>query len=341
MKKKIMAALLAGVMVLAVGCGGSKTESENITLGQYKGLTLTSVSQATVDAEISSILEGYTEFVTVDREAKEGDTVNINFVGTMNGEVFEGGTDDSEAGTNLELGSNMFIDGFEEGLIGCVTGEERVLELTFPEDYYEDMAGKEVVFTVTVNKVQEKVVPELTDEFVASNLGEYNTVDEFVNGLRENLNNTSYYEQVMELVVGSSEITEYPEDLVKEETDRMVEYYLSYAEYYASMTGLDTVTALYYVSGLTSEEELRKSAEEYAYHMVKNTMVLEEIASVEDIKVSEEEYNKRVLEYAASYGYDDVAAFETDYGKEEIEGIILLDVVMEFLVDEAIIVDAE
>ena len=340
MKKKIVAALLAGVMVLAVGCG-SKTESGNITLGQYKGLTLTSVSQATVDAEITSILEGYTEFVTVDREAKEGDTVNINFVGTMDGEVFEGGTDDSEEGTNLELGSNMFIDGFEEALVGSVAGEERVLELTFPEDYYEDMAGKDVVFTVTVNEVQEKVVPELTDEFVANNLGEYNTVDEFVNGLRENLNNTSYYEQVMELVIGSSEIAEYPEDLVKEETDRMVEYYLSYAEYYASMTGIDTVTALYYVSGLTSEEELKTASEEYAYQMVKNTMVLEEIANVEGIEVSEEEYNKRALEYAASYGYEDVATFETDYGKEEVEGIILLDLVMEFLVDEAIIVDAE
>ena len=274
MKKKIMAGLLAGMMVLAVGCS-SKTKSDNIILGEYKGLTLTSVSQATVDAEINSILESYTEFVTVNRAAQEGDTVNINFVGTMDGEAFEGGSDNSEEGTNLELGSNMFIDGFEEGLIGSVAGEERVLELTFPADYYEELAGKEVTFAVTVNAVQEKVIPELTDEFVSSNLGDYATADEFVSKLRENLNNTSYYEQVMELVIDSTEIVEYPEDLVEEETNRMVEYYLSYADYYASMTGLDSVTALYYVSGLASEEALKEAAKEYAYQMVKNTMIME------------------------------------------------------------------
>ena len=340
MRKKIMAALLAGVMVLAVGCGG-KEKSGNVTLGEYKGLTLTSVSQATIDTELNSMLASYTEYVEVDREAKEGDTVNINFVGTIDGVEFEGGTDDSEEGTNLALGSNMFIDGFEEGLIGAVAGEERVLDLTFPEDYYEDMAGKDVVFTVTVNNVQEKRVPELTDEFVAT-LGDYATADEFLTEFRETLNNSSYYTQITELLLSSSEVAEYPEDVVKTEKETMMAYYLSYAEYYASMTGMDTDTALYYVSGLASTEELETAAEEYAYQAVKNTMIMEKIAEIEGITVSEEEYNTRALEYALSYGYKDLATFEAEYtSKEELETIILSDVVMDFLIEESVIIEAE
>lgn len=339
MKKKIMAALLAGVMVLAVGCGG-KGESENLTLGEYKGLTLTSVSQATVDTEVNAMLESYTEFVEVDRAAKEGDIVNINFVGTLDGVAFEGGTDDSEEGTDLELGSNMFIDGFEEGLVGSVAGEERVLNLTFPEDYDEDMAGKEVVFTVTVNSVLEKKVPELTDEFVAT-VGDYETADEFLTELRENLNKNGYYTQITQLLLGSSEVAEYPEDKVTAEKETMMAYYLSYAEYYASMTGLDTNTALYYVSGISSTEELETAAEEYAYQMVKNTMIIEEIASIEGIEVTEEEYNTRALGYAATYGYEDIASLETDFGKEELERTILTDLVMEYVLEQAVIVDAE
>ena len=340
MKKKIMAALLTGAMVLAVGCG-SKAGSGNVTLGEYKGLTVTSISQATLDAEVNTILESYTELVEVDRAAQDGDIVNINFVGTLDGEAFEGGTDDSEEGTDLELGSGMFIDGFEEGLIGAKAGEEKVLNLTFPEDYYEDMAGKEVVFTVTVNAVQEEVVPELTDEFVAENLGTYTTVDEFLTELRENLNLNSYYTQITKTLLDSCEVTEYSEEEVTAEKENMMAYYLSYAEYYASMTGLDTETALYYVSGLASTEELEKAAEEYAYQSIKNTMVMKEIAAIEGIEVSEEEYNTRALEYAASYGYEDIATFEADYSKEEIEQIILLDIVMDFLVEEAVIVEAE
>ena len=338
MKKKIMAALLTGAMVLAVGCG-SKTG--NVTLGEYKGLTVTSISQETFDSEINALLESYTELVEVDRPAQDGDTVNINFVGTLDGVEFEGGTDSSEAGTDLELGSNMFIDGFEEGLIGAKAGEEKVLNLTFPEDYYEDMAGKDVVFTVTVNRVQETVVPELTDEFVVENIGTYTTAEEFVSEYRENLNKNSYYTQITQLLLNSCEVTEYPEDEVQEQKDTMMAYYLSYAEYYASLTGLDTDTALYYVSGLASTEELETASEEYAYQMVKNLMIMREIASIEGIEVTEEEYNKRALEYAVSYGYEDIATLETDYGKEELEKTVLMDVVMDYLVEQAVVVDAE
>ena len=124
MKKKLMAVLLVAMMVLA-GCA----TKGKVTIGEYKGLALTSVSQEEVDAELDAMLQSYAELVEVDRAAKEGDTVNINFVGLLNGEPFEGGTDESEAGYDLVLGSNSFIDGFEDGLIGAVKGEKRDLNL--------------------------------------------------------------------------------------------------------------------------------------------------------------------------------------------------------------------
>ncbi len=342
MRKKIMAALLAGVMVLAVGCG-SKAKDDNVTLGEYKGLTLTSVSQATVEEELDSILASYAELQEVDRAAVEGDTVNINFVGTLDGVAFDGGTDDSEAGTDLELGSGSFIEGFEDGLIGAVAGEERVLNLTFPDPYElnEEMAGKDVVFTVTVNAVKELVVPELTDEFVAENAEGYTNVEDYMVGLEDALNESSYFEQITELIMASCEVAEYPEDEVEAEKQGMIDYYTAYAEYYASYFGFDTETALAYFFGMESTEALETYAEEYAYNITKNKMILQKIASIEGIEVTEEDYKTQGLDYAISYGYEDLATFETDYGKEEIERVILLDMVMDYLLAQSVIVDAE
>ena len=183
MKKKIMAALLAGVMVLAVGCGG-KGENGNLTLGEYKGLTLTSVSQATVDAELSSILESYTEYAEVDRTAQEGDTVNINFVGTLNGVAFEGGKAENHG---LVLGSHSFIDTFEDQIIGHVAGDEFDVNVTFPEQYHsDDLAGKPAVFKVKVNEIKAKELPELNDEF-AQDVSEFDTLAEYKEDIKARL----------------------------------------------------------------------------------------------------------------------------------------------------------
>ena len=235
MKKKVVTMLLAGTVVMAVlaGCG-NKTEGEitptpttaateaptattapteaaaptetpavteniaetKVTLGQYKGLTLYEVDSSVIAQELHDMMESFAELVVVDRAAVEGDTVNINYVGKKDGVAFDGGTDDSEEGTNLELGSHSFIDGFEEGLIGAVAGEVRDLNLTFPENYHSaELAGQSVVFTVTVNSVQESVVPELTDAFAKENLP-VDTVGEYVAALYEVRNQESFKNQV-------------------------------------------------------------------------------------------------------------------------------------------------
>lgn len=342
MKKKMMAVLLAGAMVLAAGCGSKEGK---ITVGTYKGLELTSVTQEAVEEEIQTMLEYYAELVVVDRAAEEGDTVNINYTGLLDGEAFEGGTDDSESGTDLELGSDSFIDGFEDGLIGAVAGESRSLNLTFPETYTNnpDMAGKAVVFEVTVNAVKEEQVPELTDAFIADKFTDagYTTVEDYKEAVRKSLNDETYYEQVTEQLMASSEVEKYNESEVTERKEMLVSQYKNYAEYYGSFYGLDTETAIQYILGFESMDAFETAMEEYAYDIIKNAMIIEEIAKAESIEVTDEYYNTEVTELAEYYGYEDVASFEEDNGKDLIKDAMLSTLVMEFVIDNAVITEFE
>lgn len=338
MKKKLMAVLLAGMMVLAAGCGNKG----KVTIGEYKGLALTSVSQEDVDAEIQAMLENMAELVEVDRAAEEGDTVNINFVGLLNGEPFEGGTDDSEAGTDLELGSNSFIDGFEDGLIGVVAGEKRDLNLTFPENYgVDDLNGQAVVFQVTVNAVKESKIPELTDELVAEKVPEYPTVESYTNALRENMNKTAYYEQVTEQLMASSEVQKYNEAEVLLRKEMLISEYTSYAEYYGSYYGLDTETAIMYFLGFESVEAFEEEMGKYAYDVEKNAMIIEEIAKIEGIEVSDDLYATEVAEMAEYYGYETTKEFEEANGKDNIVNSILSELVMDFIIEKAVITEVQ
>ena len=338
MKKKLMAVLLAGTMVLAAGCGSKG----KVTIGEYKGLTLTNVSQAEVDAEINSMMESYAELVEVDRAAEDGDTVNINYVGLLNGEAFEGGTDDSEEGYDLELGSNSFIDGFEEGLIGAVAGEQRDLNLTFPENYgNEELNGQAVVFQVTVNAVQTELVPKFTDEFVAEHVPEYPTVEAYTKALHENMNQTAYYEQITEQLMASSEVEKYNEADVLIRKEKLIAEYTAYAEYYGSFYGLDTESAIIYFLGFESMDAFKTEMGEYAYELAKNAMIIAEIAKRENIQVSDAEYTTRATEMVEYYGYTDIAEFEAANGKDTIKESILSELVMKFIIDNAVIKEAQ
>jgi len=339
MKKKIMTVLLAGMMILAAGCGSKEGK---VTVGEYKGLQITGVTQEEVDAELASMQEYYTELVEVDRAAAEGDTVNINFVGLKDGVPFEGGTDDSEAGTDLKLGSNSFIDGFEEGLIGVVAGEKRDLNLSFPEDYgVDELNGQAVVFQVTVNAVKEEVVPELTDAFIAEKVPEFSTVDAYTEALRENMNYSAYYDQITEQLMNSSEVSKYNEERVAERKAQMIAEYTSYAEYYGSYYGLDTETAIMYFLGFESTEAFEEEMGNYAYDVEKNAMIIAEIARLEGIELTDDIFDTKAVEYATSYGYEDVEAFITDYDEETVRTAILSELVMDMLIENAVITEAK
>lgn len=335
MKKKLMAALLAGMMILAAGCGNKG----KVTIGEYKGLALTSVSQEDVDAEIQTMLESLAELVEVDRAAVEGDTVNIDYEGVKDGVAFEGGTAEAY---DLKLGSNSFIDGFEDGLIGAKKGETHDLNLIFPENYSNaDLAGQAVVFHVTVNAVKETQIPELTDELIAEQVPEYPTVAEYTEALRENMNYSAYYEQATEQLMASSEVQKYNEAEVLLRKEMLISEYTSYADYYGAYYGLDTETAIMYFLGFESMEAFEEEMGKYAYEVEKNSMIIAEIAKLEGIEVSDEEYTTKATEMAEYYGYEDVAEFEEANGKDNITDSILSELVMDFIIENAVITEAQ
>jgi len=339
MKKKFMAVLIAGMMVLAAGCGSKEGK---VTVGEYKGLVLTSVTQEEVDAEIAAMLENYKELVEVDRAAEEGDIVNINFVGLKDGVAFEGGTDDSEEGTDLELGSGSFIDGFEEGLIGAVAGEKRELNLTFPENYgNEELNGQDVVFQVTVNTVSVEEIPELTDEFVSVFLPDFSTADTYKAIVRENMNYATYYDQITEQLMASSEATKYNEKRVEERKAQLIAEFKGYAEYVGSYYGMDTETAIKYLLGFESTAAFEEEMGNYAYDEEKNFMILSQIAELEGIELSGELYNEKVEEYLSTYDMESEAALKEKYGEEKVNDAILTELVMDFLMENAVITEAE
>lgn len=341
MKKKMIAALLAGMMILAAGCGN---KAGKVIIGEYKGMALTSVTQADVDAELQSMLQYYAELVTVEREAQDGDTVNINYRGLLDGVAFEGGTDDSEAGTDLELGSNSFIDGFEDGLIGAVAGEKRDLNLTFPETYSNaELAGKAVVFEVTVNEVKELFVPELTEEFLKKVAPEYASVDEFLTALRDAMNEDSYYDQIGTKLMEICEVEKYDEEAVAERKARLIADYTNLAETYNTYYGwgMETEQAVIYFYGVESMAALEEELGTYAYEEEKRAMIINEIAERENFEVSDEEYAEALEEMAAYYNYEDSATFEAENGKENILLTCLSEKILDLIIENAVISDAE
>ncbi len=335
--KKRMLLLSLGVMTAALisGCSSSSKGpySDYVTLGEYKGLEVTKikaeVTDETLNDEIDYVLEENTEYNEVDRAAKSGDLVNITFTGTIDGEVSE---DASAEDLDMEIGAGDFLEDFENSAIGMKAGENKTFSTTFPDDYLDDtMAGKEVSFDLTVNSVSEINRPELTDEFV-STISEYQTVDEYKEGLRQELlemmeadNNYTAGSDALSMVIENSTFDGYPDDLY-EECEAL---YNESNQYYAELLGID-------VSELeVSEEETQEIVE----GIVNEEMVIQTIAAAEDLEVSDEEYTSYVTSHLADYDCDSVEEYESLYSKEDTMDEILREKVQNFLLDNATITE--
>lgn len=273
-----------------------------IELGQYKGLEIKSVPVEVTEDDITIAIQqdlaaSGKELVEVnDEAAKLGDTVNIDFEGVLDGVAFEGGTSEN---FDLMLGSNSFIEGFEAQLIGAKKGEKRALDLTFPENYQStELAGQQVVFNVTVNKIQRY---ELTESFVTENT-EYKTLDAYKEAMKanilvekENAAEIKKSNDIYELLVSNSKI-ELPETTLKYFANDVTVYYTNQA----SMYGMDLPAFLGALN--ITQEMLDKEANAYASSMATREVLLKAIAKKENIVLTEDEYNAGVEEYAASYG---------------------------------------
>ncbi|MCC8066472.1 MAG: trigger factor [Clostridiales bacterium] len=311
-----------------------------VELGEYLGLSVeveaTEVTDEDVLAEANDLIS-YSDAVETLTEGtvQEGDTASISYVGTIDGEEFDGGSGDYD----LEIGSGTFIDGFEEGLIGVEVGETVDLELTFPENYYEELAGQDVVFTVTVNGILS--VPELSDEVVdTATDGEYTDVDSWLAYIREYLEEDAaeeeeYYiqEAILEALVANSSVNGYPEDVVAYSVNSAVDYYEYWAEAYSVEYEEFIVDYMGYESTESFEEALTASVES----SLEEEMLLMAVADTEGLELSDEEYETGLAEYAEEYGYDSGEEMEADYGETEMRRYILLDKVFAFLEENAVI----
>ena len=275
-----------------------------VTLGQYKGLevekAVAEVSDAQVQAELDRMAENVASTETVDRPAQMGDTVTIDFEGFDNGVPFDGGKGENH---DLKLGSGSFVPGFEEQLVGMSAGEEKDIDITFPEDYHKDLAGKAVVFHVKVNKVTVTQVPEQDDEF-AKDVSSFETLEELKADIRakaiaeQEKQIQSAFENAAVEKAAENTTVEMPEALVERELDTQMErfaYQLQMSGYsmeqYAKMMGGDVNT-------------MRKAFRPTAEKQAKVSVTLEKIVEVEGITVSDEEIAAEIDSLASQYQMD-------------------------------------
>jgi len=306
-----------------------------VTLGQYKGLEVekeeVNVTDEQVQAELDRMAQNVASTETVERPAKMGDTANIDFEGFDNGVPFEGGKGDN---FDLKLGSGQFVPGFEEQIVGMSAGEEKDIDITFPEDYHKELAGKAVVFHVKLNKVTETIVPEQDDEF-AKDVSEFDTLDELKADIRakalENAKKQadSAFEQAAVDKAAENTTVDMPKALVENELDIQMErfgYQLQMSGYsmeqYAKMMGGDVSTM---------RNAFRPAAEKQA----KISVTLEKIAEVEGITASDEDIEAEFKSLAEQY------ELEVDKVKEmvpmdELTGSIKTRKAIKVIVDSAV-----
>ncbi|WP_242258454.1 trigger factor [Streptococcus thoraltensis] len=279
-----------------------------VKLGDYKDLEVSvdaskEVSEDEVTEKIERERKNLAELVIKEDAAENGDTVVIDFVGSVDGVEFDGGKGDN---FSLELGSGQFIPGFEEQLVGSKAGDEVEVNVTFPEDYQaEDLAGKDAVFATTVHEVKAKEVPELDDELAKDIDEEVETLDELKVKYRKELEaakEIAYDDAVegaaIELAVENAEIVELPEEMVHDEVHRAMN------EFMGNMQRQGISPDMYFQLTGTTQDDLHKQYEADADKRVKTNLVIEAIAKAEGFDASEEEVEKEIADLATEYNMD-------------------------------------
>ncbi|EHR36253.1 trigger factor [Facklamia languida] len=283
------------------------TLKPEVKLGNYKGLTVEkqdrTVTDEAVEAKIEAKRQELAELVVKEAAAAKGDTVVIDFEGFKDGQAFDGGKGENHS---LELGSNSFIPGFEDQLIGAEPGQSLDVNVTFPENYQaEELAGQDATFKVTVHEVKAKELPELDDEFAKDADDEVESLEEYKNKVRVQLEETmeaAAKEAVEDLAlrqaVENAEVVELPQAMVDDEVQRQMDHFLN------NMKRQGINEDMYYQLSGTSREDLHKQFAEESELRTKTNLVLEAIVKEEVIEVSEDEIQAEVEALAGQYGMD-------------------------------------
>lgn len=316
------------------------TIKPEVKLGEYKSIEVEkveyNVTDEDVEKELNNIQEKNARLIDVsDREVKDGDILNINFEGYVDGEQFEGGTAEDQ---QLEIGSEKFIPGFEEQLIGKKKEEEVEVKVNFPEDYFEEsLKGKEAIFKVTINDIKEKELPELDDEF-AKDVSEFDTLDEFKNSIKEKLEKemkdkekVEQEAKLIDKILEEAEI-DVPEVMI----ENQIENEMGQFDYSLRMQGLSMEQ--YFELTNTDLEGFKEQMKPEAEKRVRTELVLEEISKIEKIEASDEDVDRELEKMAEQYQSEDVEKFKEDMKKGDLEYIktgIIRDKTIEFLMANA------
>ncbi len=308
-----------------------------VELGKYKGIEIKKIEYNTTDKDIEHELghmaERNSRLVSIeDRPVEKGDITTIDFVGSIDGVEFEGGKAENH---ELEIGSNTFIPGFEDQIIGMKIDEEKDIKVKFPEDYFsKDLAGKDAVFKVTLHEIKKKELPKIDDEF-AKDVSEFDTLEELKNSIKEKLDteNTEKAkyeteEEAIKVVCDNTKL-DIPNGMIELEIDNMVKD----MENRLSYQGLNLNQYLQ-IMGKT-EKEIRDSYKEQAERNIKSRLVLEAIVKAEKIEVTPEEVDDKIKEMAKQYGRKEDELLANEQLKEYIEGNLKTEKAIDFIVKNA------
>lgn len=358
MKQAKISAFLIGGMLLSLlaGCGSSsggnpvaemqKNYDQYVRLGKYMGVEYTpqktTVTDSDIQSDIDSLISDNSSTREVDRTATTGDTVNIDFTGYLatSGEAFEGGT---ATNTDVTIGSNTFISGFEDQLIGHSAGDAFNIDVTFPDNYGQtDLAGKPAYFETVVNSVKETVKPAYNDALVAS-ATDYKTTKEYEKAMREKhvkdneeSDLSANKQTILQKVIDTATVTDYPEQELKDRIQQMTDSVSETAQ--SNNIDLETYLSYYGYTADTFQDQVRTSVESY----IKEKMVVCKVAEEADITVTKKEADDEIQTLLSQSGLTDVKDLEQQYGysDDDFYFIVLETKVMDYLYDNAVPVKA-
>ena len=311
-----------------------------VTLGEYKGLSApkdeVKVTAADVNERLKQLADRNTRLVSVEREAKEGDTAVIDFEGFLNGKPFEGGKGENHS---LELGSHSFVPGFEEQVVGMKAGDEKDIDITFPEDYHADLAGKAVVFKVKVHEVKEKEVPVMDDEF-AKDVSEFDTLKDLKADLKKKITEERQkeadraFEDALMEQVAEGITAEVPDAMVEAQARQYLDNFkmqiaqsgIPYDQY-MKMTGMD-------------EGKMLEDAKEPALRQVRMDLAVAAIIKAEALDATDEEVEAEFQKLAEQYGMD-IEMVKKYLQAEQVKDQLISQKAVAVVVDSATAVKSE
>ena len=308
-----------------------------VKLGKYKGIELKkieyNVSDHDIEHELGHMAEHNARLVSIeDRPVEKGDITVIDFEGSIDGVPFEGGKAEKH---ELEIGSNTFIPGFEDQIIGMKLEEEKDITVTFPEDYFsKELAGKPAVFKVKLHEIKKKELPKIDDEF-AKDVSEFETLAELKNSIKERMQKANEEKAKYEMedaalkAVSDNVEIDIPSGMIDAEIDNMMKDIEQRLQY----QGL-TLAQYFTLSGKT-EAQVREEMKEQAEKAVKSRLVIEAIIKAEDIKPEEKEVEEKLKEMAKNYGKTEEEMSKNEYIKEYIENNMKVEKAIEFIVNNA------